>query len=117
METADIFWVIAWFIAGLLTFQITSLKNILTTISIIITGVSIIIAFDKPDDLLQLIADYPISYIAGSITTFVYLIGANLIRGYWFDTDTNWGRIIFYAFMIAFLLFILNSFPAPVPTS
>ena len=117
MEAGDIFWVGAWFITGLLTFQITSLKNTLSTVSGIITAISILAVIVKPDELIQLIANYPVSYIGGAITNFVYLIGANLVRGDQFHTGTKWWKIIFYMVGIVLLLFVLLTFFPDVPSN
>jgi len=117
MVAGDILWVGAWFIIGLLTYQITSLKKTGSTISGIITAVSIIAGIFKPDELIQFIANIPVSYIGGAITNFVYLIGANLARGEHFHTETKWGRIILYILGIVLLIFVLNNFFPDVPSN
>jgi hypothetical protein len=116
VETGDFFLLLIWFSIGLLTFEVPALKGWATTISGIISAVSIIAVIFKPDELIQLIANYPVSYIGGAITNFVYLIGANLVRGDRFHTEISWGRILFYIVGILVLLFVLNTFFPAVPS-
>lgn len=106
MEAGDLLWAYAWFVVGLLTFKVTSLKGVLGTISLLITVISLVAYIGKPDNLLQFIVDYPISYIGGTITHLVYLIGANLTRGEQFHTRVKWERIIIYATIIIVLLIV-----------
>lgn len=117
MEAGDILLVGAWFIIGLLTYTVTSLKGWGSTISGIITAVSIIALIFKPDELIQFIANYPVSYTGGAITNLVYLIGANLVRGEQFHTEVKWGRIIVYGVGIVLLLIVLNTFFPVVPST
>jgi len=116
MKIDDILWAGAWFIAGLITFQVTSIKKLLNTASIIITVLSIITAIFKPDDLVKFILSQPVSYIAGTITNLLYLIGANIVRGDQFDTDILWERIILYATLIIIFLIVIQEL-APITQS
>lgn len=117
MEAGDIFLIGGWFIIGLFTYAVPSLKGWGSTISGIITAISIIALIFKPDELIQFIANYPVSYIGGAITNLVYLIGANLVRGEQFHTEVKWGRIIFYGVAIVLLLIVLHAVSPIVPST
>lgn len=106
MEAGDILWACTWFIVGLFTFKLTSLKSTLSTISVLITAISLVAIIGKPDNLIQFFADYPISYVGGTITHLVYLIGANFVRGKQFHTRVKWERITVYAVIIVLLLIV-----------
>lgn len=116
MQAGDILWALIWFLAGLVTFQVTSLKAFLTLISVIVTVGSILaLAFD-PGNLSKFVARYPVDYIGGGITHLVYLVGANLIRGNQFHTRTLWERILIYAIGLLILLAILKIYGPFVPS-
>jgi hypothetical protein len=112
MESGDALWAGAWFITGLLTFRFTSLKSTLIAISGIITAISILGGIFEPDELIKFLANYPISDIGSTLTNFVYLVGANLVRGDQFHTEIKWNRIIMYGIAIVVLLIILHNIPS-----
>jgi hypothetical protein len=108
MKPEDLLWALAWFIAGLVTFRITSIKAFLTFISIIIGVISLFGLAFNPEDLNEFIARYPVDYIGGAVTNLVYLIGANLVRGDQFNTSVLWGRICLYAILLIILIIALK---------
>ena len=57
MGFGDFLWAIIWFLVGLVTFRVTSLKRTVGTLSLAITILSIVAVIGKPDELVQLLAD------------------------------------------------------------
>lgn len=108
MEFGDVIWIFVWFLAGLITFKVTSLKGFLTFVSAVATAFSVLALAFNPGDLIQWISHYPVDYIGGALSNLAYLIGANLVRGEQFHTETLWLRIFFYALGMAVLLVALK---------
>jgi hypothetical protein len=110
MKPEDLLWALAWFVAGLVTFRITSAKALLTLISGIAAAVSLFGLAFNPKDLAEFISRYPVDYIGGAVTNLVYLVGANLVRGDQFHKRVLWGRILMYAVLLVVLMIILKVF-------
>ena len=112
MEFGDIFWAVIWFGAGLYIFEETSLKSFLDAIGVIIMIISLFAIATKPEFLAHYLQNVPVSYFAGALTHYIYLIGANIGRANHFHEDINYGRIILYGVIIIGLIIILNNFNA-----
>jgi len=109
MEFGDIFWAVIWFGAGLLTFEVTSLKGFLNAIGVIIMIISLFAIATKPEFLAHYLQNIPVSYFGGALTHYIYLIGANIGRANHFHDDINYGRIMLYGVIIISLMIILNN--------
>ena len=110
MEIGDIFWAIIWFVVGLYIFEDSSLKSFFEGIGVVISVISLGFVAMKPELLPDFIRDIPVSYFAGAVTHYIYLIGANISRAGHFGYNVNHGRIIAYGVIIVVLILILNNF-------
>lgn len=107
MNFIDFVWIIIWFLAGLLTFQYTSVKKIVGTISGLISFISLIALITKPDSLVHIFSSIGLGYISGLFTTLSYLIGANISRYMQFGRMSP--RILLYPILLIILWIVLES--------
>lgn len=108
MEFGDIIWAFLMFIVGLVVFRATFLKQLLNVAGVVLSLFSLYSIATEPDLLVGYFLNIPVSYIAGAVTHYFYLIGANIGRAEQFGVDINWGRIIFYTIFIAGLILFLK---------
>ena len=114
MEFGDIIWAFLMFIVGLVVFRATFLKQLLNVAGVVLSLFSLYSIATEPDLLVGYFLNIPVSYIAGAVTHYLYLIGANIGRANHFHVDINYGRIILYGVIIIGLIIILNNFDAIV---
>jgi len=107
MSLTDFIWVIAWFFAGLITFQFTGIKKILNTLSTIISILSLFVLFLKPDPLTATFNSIGLGYISGIFTTLSYRIGANISRCMQFGEISP--KIVLYVILFLGLWIMLEA--------
>jgi hypothetical protein len=100
---SDLLWEAAWFLVGLVTFQIRGIKHTFTIISTIFSIMSVLsLNLSQFKAILDFIG---ISVISGVLTSVVYLIGANISRFTQFGKMSP--RIIVYLIILTILLYLM----------
>ena len=72
MSTIDFIWMIAWFVTGLITFEVTRAKRTLGTISAVISFLSFFTLILRPESLFAVFTSIGLSQITGIFTVLSY---------------------------------------------
>ena len=101
----DFVWVFAWFVVGLLTFQIKGIKSFFGgVVGSLFSLLSLFLLIQGQSSLASIIEFIGIGKISGLFTLFAYLIGANFSRYAQFGKMSP--RIIIY-FILFFMLWLV----------
>jgi divalent metal cation (Fe/Co/Zn/Cd) transporter len=104
MTITDVFWVIAWFIVGLVVFQVKGVKSLFDLVSGIFSAFSLFLLLLKPDPLTEIFTAIGLGYISGAFTFIVYRIGANISRCIQFNEMSP--KIVLYLLAFPVLLIL-----------
>ena len=107
MTATDIVWAIAWFLVGLVVFQVRGIKSFFAAVSGLFSALSFVMLLFRPEPLDEVFVSIGLGYITGIFTLFVYLIGANISRCVQFGRMSP--RIVLYAFSLPLLWIILQA--------
>lgn len=94
----DFIWAIAWFIVGLVVFQVRGIKSFFDVIVGIFSTLSLLTLLFKPDPLTEIFIAIGLDYVSGVFTFTTYLIGANISR--WIQFGEMSPRIILYIVLL-----------------
>lgn len=100
-EILDPLWLILWFAGGLVTFQITWAKKILSITSMIFTVLALL-SLNQPQFILSFVG---VNAVSGLFTNLVYLIGANISRFWQFGTMSRLIIVYFFALVLLSVAF------------
>jgi len=106
-EFGDLFWGVFWLLIGIGVFKNPPLKNLGHAIAGLASIISLV-NITTQEDLAIYISNVPFSWVMGSITHYIYLIGANISRSAQMREDFLWGRVIWYGIIIIALILFLR---------
>ena len=96
----NIIWLIAWFVVGMMTFQVHGIKKSMTAISSLFSVLSFLLLIQESNPIVTFINSIGLDLISGVLTSFAYLIGANISRFVQFGTMSP----IIIKYILAFVL-------------
>ena len=103
--SVNIVWLIAWFVVGMMTFQVYGIKKSMTTISFLFSILSLLLLVQESNQIVTFINSMGLDLISGVFTSLAYLIGANISRFVQFGTMSP--MIIKYVLVLVFLWIVL----------
>lgn len=98
-------WLIAWFLVGMMTFQVHGIKKSMTAVSLLFSILSVLLLLQEANPIVTYIDYMGLDLISGIFTSLVYLIGANISRFVQFGTMSP--MIIKYILVLLFLWIVL----------
>jgi len=104
MTGMDIIWATAWFLVGLVVFQVKGIKSFFDVVSGLVSAFSLLMPLFKPDPVTEIFVSIGLGYISGIFTFTVYRIGANISR--WLQFDEMSPRIILYVLSLPIWIFL-----------
>lgn len=103
--SVNIVWLIAWFVVGMMTFQVYGIKKSMTAVSFLFSISSLLLLLQKSNPIVTFINSMGLDLISGVFTSLAYLIGANISRFVQFGTMSP--MIIKYVLVLVFLWIVL----------